>query len=191
MRRSLGFTLVEVLIVIGIMGVLAAILLVVVKPFEQLQKARDTQRRTDLRQIQQALEQYFQDNGHYPITTTGGPPYWSSEPGDYLDAQLDGGNHSPNYIPGLAPTYIKQLPRDPLGGNTTTPVCTALGLPNLKRAYTYISDGTSYLLMSRCGPEYLSTLNNSKDDLYSPSYGYRPSSSWQVCFGYGCQTNTW
>lgn len=195
-KNSTGFTLIELLIVIGVVGVLAAVLITVLNPLNQFKKARDAQRRNDLKQLQQALENYYTDHGSYPVTS-GANSYYSSEPGDYLGGGLDGGQHAQSdpvsgYIPGLAPDYITKLPRDPQGGNTTTPQCVALGLPGLKRAYTYKSNGQEYLLMSRCGPEYLPSLNNPKDALYSPSFGYRPVSSWQVCTGTtACGLNTW
>src|SRR6185437_9866953 len=61
-----GFTLIELIIVIGILGVLAIFLLASLNPLAQFSKARDAQRKSDLSQIQKALEQYYQDNGKYP-----------------------------------------------------------------------------------------------------------------------------
>lgn len=63
---SKGFTLVELLIVIAIIGVLSAILMANFVGVRQ--RARDAQRKTDLRQIQSALELYRADIGSYPIS---------------------------------------------------------------------------------------------------------------------------
>ncbi len=61
-----GFTLIELLIVIAIIGVLATLLMA--NFIGVRQRARDAQRKSDLRQIQSALEMYRSDNGSYPLT---------------------------------------------------------------------------------------------------------------------------
>lgn len=61
-----GFTLVEVLIVVGVIGILATSLIVLIDPISQSQKSRDSKRKADLKQIQSALELYRSDHGEYP-----------------------------------------------------------------------------------------------------------------------------
>ncbi|HEY4520498.1 MAG TPA: prepilin-type N-terminal cleavage/methylation domain-containing protein [Candidatus Paceibacterota bacterium] len=62
---SKGFTLVELLVVIAIIGVLATLLLLQLGVARG--KARDTQRITNVSQLRNAMELYFDDNnGHYP-----------------------------------------------------------------------------------------------------------------------------
>jgi type II secretion system protein G len=60
-----GFTLIELLIVISIIGILSALLMV--NFIGVRQRARDAQRKTDIRQIQAALEMYRADEGSYPV----------------------------------------------------------------------------------------------------------------------------
>jgi prepilin-type N-terminal cleavage/methylation domain-containing protein len=61
-----GFTIVELLIVIVVIGILAALVL---NAFGNVQaKARDTQRQTDVRSLATALEVYYNNNGNYPAT---------------------------------------------------------------------------------------------------------------------------
>ncbi len=61
-----GFTMVELLISIGVLAILAVFALAAVNPIDQFKKARDSQRKSDLAQLQRVLEQYYQDWGHYP-----------------------------------------------------------------------------------------------------------------------------
>ncbi len=61
-----GFTLIELLLVIAIIGILASALLVSLGGARRA--ARDSRRISDLRQVQSALELYFNACGHYPGT---------------------------------------------------------------------------------------------------------------------------
>lgn len=63
-KISEGFTLIELLVVIVIIGILASFLMT--NYIGVRMRARDTQRKSDLRQIQSALEMYRSDVGVYP-----------------------------------------------------------------------------------------------------------------------------
>jgi type II secretion system protein G len=63
-----GFTLIELLVVIAIIGLLST--LAVVALGSARQKARDSKRLSDLKQIQTALELYYTDANAYPIEAT-------------------------------------------------------------------------------------------------------------------------
>lgn len=63
-RKESGFTIVELLIVIVVIGILAAL---VVTTFSGIQKkARDSERQTDIRAVHSQLEAYQAQNGKYP-----------------------------------------------------------------------------------------------------------------------------
>lgn len=64
-----GFTLLEILVVISIIGILTGLAIFSFEPAQK--RARDTQRKSDLKQYQTSLESYANNNsGLYPIHTT-------------------------------------------------------------------------------------------------------------------------
>jgi general secretion pathway protein G len=89
-----GFTLIELLIVIAIIGVLSTLLMA--NFIGVRQRARDAQRKSDIRQIQAALEIYRSDSGAYPPT--------GSFPSPCGSPLASGGS-----------TYMQKIPCDPSG----------------------------------------------------------------------------
>ncbi|MBU1127348.1 type II secretion system GspH family protein [Patescibacteria group bacterium] len=90
-----GFTLIELLIVMAIIGILASIGLVSFRSSQA--KARDAQRKSDLSQMQRALEAYFNDKGEYPEVDS--LPLAGDE---WIDTDVDDGT-----------LYMKSFPADP------------------------------------------------------------------------------
>ncbi len=73
MKKPLGngFTLIEVLLVIAILAILAAVTLIAINPSRQLAGTRDATRTSDVFTIQSALHQYASDNnGIFPAGMT-------------------------------------------------------------------------------------------------------------------------
>lgn len=67
MNKQKGFTLIELLIVIAVIGILASVVLVGLGPIQK--QGRDARRISDLRQIQNGLELYYNKNGSYPTAS--------------------------------------------------------------------------------------------------------------------------
>jgi general secretion pathway protein G len=100
LRRAGGFTLIEIMAVVVIMGMLMS--LVGVAVVGQMNKARVTTTRAQISQVENALELYRMDNSRYPTTSqgldalvnkpTGTPEPRNYPPGGYLrrrDTLLD------------------------------------------------------------------------------------------------------
>ena len=69
-KRKQGFTLIELLVVIAIIGVLATLLIANFNATRS--RARDTQRKSDLRNLATALRLYYNDFGGYPTSNASG-----------------------------------------------------------------------------------------------------------------------
>lgn len=109
MKKQLGFTLIEMLVVIGIIGILAAIVLIAVNPGRQFAQARDTQRRSDLFSITNAIYQFAVDNnGNLPGVITAIP----QNIGKTTGCDLSDTGAEP-----LVPLYIAGIPFDPSTGD--------------------------------------------------------------------------
>lgn len=84
-RKQSGFTIVELLIVIVVIGILAAL---VVTTFAGIQKkARNTERETDIKALHGQLEAYFAQNNSYPAIADLNTPTWRDDNLKGLDSE--------------------------------------------------------------------------------------------------------
>jgi prepilin-type N-terminal cleavage/methylation domain-containing protein len=95
-KKETGFTIVELLIVIVVIAILAAISIIAYNGIQD--RAKTTNIKSDLNSLNKAIQLYYADNGLYPIT---GPSTWMG----YNSAI----NNS--FIPGIAPKYIQNTPQ--------------------------------------------------------------------------------
>jgi general secretion pathway protein G len=66
LSKSFGFTLIELITVIAVLSILATLGIAALDPFAQYQKSTDARKKSDLAQIQRALEVYYGDASRYP-----------------------------------------------------------------------------------------------------------------------------
>ncbi|EKD80486.1 MAG: hypothetical protein ACD_40C00076G0006 [uncultured bacterium] len=71
MFRKLGFTMIELLIVIAVLGILAVAVLASINPIEQINRGRDTGSRSDAEQLISAVDRFYAAKGFYPWMTNG------------------------------------------------------------------------------------------------------------------------
>ncbi len=69
MRSVAGFTMIELLVVISVIGILAVAVLSSINPIEQINKGRDTRTRSDAAQLINAVDRYFSIHEEYPWNT--------------------------------------------------------------------------------------------------------------------------
>ncbi|MEK7571376.1 MAG: type II secretion system protein GspG [Patescibacteria group bacterium] len=98
-----GFTLIEILVIIAVLGVLASAVLFVLNPMDQIRKSNDAKRKASLGQVQSALELYYQDTGRYPASSSNFQLYINN-------VTISWGN---SWMP-----YMSKLPTDPTFGKT-------------------------------------------------------------------------
>jgi prepilin-type N-terminal cleavage/methylation domain-containing protein len=131
---SAGFTIIELLIVIVVIGILAAITIVAYNGIQD--RASETRSQADIRNVQTIVEKYAAENGNYP--STGGLSTVRS------DDNCFAGTSQIDWIPGVA-EKLPQSVQNPGKGRSGLGGC-----------YLYSSDGTSYVLsawnMKNSGP---------------------------------------
>jgi general secretion pathway protein G len=108
LRFQQGFTLIETLIVVSIIGILSAVVLSSMNPIDQLGKGRDSKKKQDLAEIQRALEAYYHDNGRYPPHIQSGASY-----------QIQGGSGTKGNWGKEWQPYMNVVPQDTAGARYT------------------------------------------------------------------------
>lgn len=108
-KYKTGFTLIELLISIAIIGILSSL---VIGGFRVSQmRARDTQRKSDLKQISNALELYYNDHGVYPKSGADGKILACPSTVPEGACEWDEGEFTDGKT-----TYLRIMPKDPSVG---------------------------------------------------------------------------
>lgn len=135
-NNSRGFTLIELLVVIAIISLLSSVVLASLNSARA--KGRDAKRVSDLRQVQIALEFYYDSHNSYPACTsfsTWNATTWKNS----------GTPSSICLYNALVPTYIGSLPADPTNSEGGTGNFLGDNAPT-DQAYLYDSNGVYYVL---------------------------------------------
>ena len=125
MNKKLAFTMIELLVVIGIIAALTAVIFVGIDPAKRFRDSRNARRLADLRTILDAVQHYVVDSGGSAPAGVGAT---YSQIGT---CSLGGGTTFCTTIGATAPCvnlgvalssnkYIKNNPMDPNGGNAIT-----------------------------------------------------------------------
>ncbi len=150
-RNQKGFTLIEILVVIGILAILLAIVLIAINPQQQFRQANNTQRRSDVNAVLNAVSSYAaQNKGQLPAGITSTAKTISSTAGaTFINLCTD-----------LVPTYIADLPLDPVSGteSPTASICT-------DASATY---DTGYTIQSAAGNRVTVNAPDAEDEGGSP-----------------------
>jgi prepilin-type N-terminal cleavage/methylation domain-containing protein len=121
--RGKGFTLVEILITLALLGIMVGMVLVVLNPATYREKARNGRRMSDLQVVQGAIEMYYAQQSVYPSGTD------ATNLNNAL-ANEGGGAWTAGGV-----TYLSRTPREPLGGTY--------------QAYCYTPNAAGYLLCAQ------------------------------------------
>lgn len=106
-KRDQGFTIVELLIVIVVIGILALLVITTYSGIQQ--KARNSKRQTDIQSIQTHLEAFFSQNGYYPSLTD----MKGTAAGGWVETNLKGFDKNALIDPS-APNNDDQMVADPV-----------------------------------------------------------------------------
>jgi len=107
-RTNPCFTLMEILIIIGLVALLATVALVLLNPKNQIAKAWDAKRKSDLNTLRKVFEDYYNDHGCYPTPDKVCYNSPNIVSGTYICNICGTEPTSPSFSP-----YLSKLPCDP------------------------------------------------------------------------------
>lgn len=128
-RRKGGFTLIEILLVMGIIAVLAAVVIVAINPARQFAQARNSQRTSNVFSILNAISQNMSDNGGVFACAAGAIPTTATV------IKSSGGYDAASC---LTPTYLPAIPFDPSAAGAHFASAT-----DYNTGYTLVRDSTT------------------------------------------------
>jgi type IV pilus assembly protein PilA len=133
-RKNAGFTLIEILVVIGIIALLATIVIVAINPARQFAQARNTQRTSHINSLLNAVGQNIADNkGNFACAT--------AIPTTVATMTKAVGGY--DIRPCILSTYIPEVPFDPSFGNNTCSSDTACATGSYDTGYTIQRDSVN------------------------------------------------
>ena len=132
-NRNYGFTLVELLVVVAILGILMVAVVLAINPIEIMKKSRDSTRFSDMDTLRKAIDLAVADEKELTQTVV---------PGDSSAAGASRATTGSGWVNVDVSQYLSTLPIDPRNGSTFTD---AAG-NEVTGKYLYASDGSAYEL---------------------------------------------
>jgi prepilin-type N-terminal cleavage/methylation domain-containing protein len=131
LRKQQGFTIVELLIVIVVIGILAALVVTTFTGIQQ--RARDTERETDVKAVHGQVEAYYAQNGKYPTLANLNDSSWRTTNMKGLDADaLKDPKGSAQTLAAAAAANVYSYVATPSGCDNSTTDCTGYTLTATK-----------------------------------------------------------
>lgn len=158
-----GFTLMELLITIAIIGIIATLTIIAINPQKRFASARDAERKAGLRQIATNLALYDLDHGVYP-----------SPCGRYSADSCDSYNDEEEWVPDLkSQSYVKTMPIDPINNGFVSVYGDHLSYFYISEDYNGAEPGEHFILgtwLEDTGdPETLDNLGNGSERPHWPN----------------------
>lgn len=151
-KVSAGFTLVELLLVIGIIAVLAVVVFVALDPVKRFADSRDARRTFDVETILSAVQQYTVDNkGVFPVGITQGEKQLGISTGDCSISTRGCATTASDCVDlrVMLTKYLKEIPIDPTGTIDMT-------------KYTISLDVNNIITVKACGAEGEKDISSSR-----------------------------
>lgn len=176
-KSGKGFTLIELLVVIAVIGMLSSVVLASLNSARA--KARDARRIADFKQIQLALELFYDQTGKYPMSP--GHPYWDGHWyyfGECLRSGTNCGFTVSNYVP-----VISTIPQDP--SRTVPPEQTNGSVTYYPGYPTGCSDGQSYRIAVYLETPHTALASDLDGSFYGNNNGCDDTAYKGYCVGVG------
>lgn len=142
--KEKGFTLIEILIAVGIIAILAAIVIIAINPARQFQRARDSQRWSDVNAVLNAVHQRMVDNrGSFAEGSV-----CDALPATVSTITSTDGESNVDLCACLVPTYIAAMPFDPSVTDSAYTDC-----DSYHTGYTIVQDENGRITVAAPGAE--------------------------------------